>query len=49
MKEFVATIDRDKYTEAAERVIPQLEKRAPWLFDEPDESRREDPVVLLRL
>ncbi len=48
MKEFVGTtIDRDKYTEAAELVVPQLEKRAPWLFDEPDESRREDPVVLL--
>ncbi len=47
VKEFVGTINRDRYTEAAERVIPQLEKQAPWLFDEKDETRREDPVVLL--
>lgn len=47
MKEFFGTVNRDRYTEAAEQVVPQLEKRAPWLFYEQDESRREDPVVLL--
>ncbi len=47
MQEFIGTINRDRYAEAAERVVPQLEKRAPWLFNEQDESRREDPVILL--
>jgi hypothetical protein len=47
VQEFIGTINRDRYADAAERVIPQLEKRAPWLFNEQDESHREDPVVLL--
>eukprot|EP00029_Vermamoeba_vermiformis_P014164 TRINITY_DN928_c0_g1_i5.p1 TRINITY_DN928_c0_g1~~TRINITY_DN928_c0_g1_i5.p1 ORF type:complete len:334 (+),score=24.39 TRINITY_DN928_c0_g1_i5:1104-2105(+) len=47
VQEFIGTINRDRYVEAAERVVPQLEKRAPWLFDEQEGSRREDPVVLL--
>ncbi len=47
VQEFFGTINRDRYAEAAELVVPQLEKRAPWLFDEPDETRREDPIVLL--